>query len=203
MRAIFRAFLVGIALFLFWPFLLIRKHPSKKVDFANNSLIIANHYSNLDPLLIYLLVPFKERKKLYFITNEGVKKNPFTRIFCYLFNCLYVNEENIAHNMAAVREAIDLLKEGQIVVIFPEGVIRPSKNGFFEFNRGFVFMAKRAKSSIYPLYIYPRATPFTFSDIYFCDKVNYEDIKDKDDIVAAIHVQAKIMNKRAEIDSVN
>ena len=136
----------------------------------------------------------KKKKDLYFITNVGVKKNPFTRIFCYAFNCLYVDGDDPFKNLGVLKESISLLKKGKIIAIFPEGVIRPCKNGFLEFNRGFAFLAKKAKSTIYPIYLYPVVFPFKRSQIYIGDPILFETIKEKSDLEISMMVQAIVMD---------
>lgn len=198
MRNLLRQLFVCLFLFLFWPFFLIKKYGKKDVDFLNNSLIIANHYSNLDPFYIYLLV--KNKKRIYFITNEGVKNNFFTRNFTKLFNCLYVSEDNNASNFVALKKAIKVLKEGAVVVIFPEGFIRPVKNGFFDFNEGFVFLARKAKSNIYPLFIYPEPNIFKRTKVYINDCINIENLKDKDDTFIAMYFQSIVIESSFKIE---
>lgn len=192
MRKVLRCLIVGTFLFLFWPLFFYQTHGKKTANFSKNSLIVANHYSNLDPFLIYLFC--KKKKDLYFITNVGVKKNPFTRIFCYAFNCLYVDGDDPFKNLGVLKESISLLKKGKIIVIFPEGVIRPCKNGFLEFNRGFAFLAKKAKSTIYPIYLYPVVFPFKRSQIYIGDPILFETIKEKSDLEISMMVQAIVMD---------
>ncbi len=192
MRKILRFLIIVFFLIFLWPVLIYKRYGENIKEFEGGSVVVANHYSNLDPILIYLVS--KNKKKLYFITYSGVKNHFFTRVFCYAFHCLYVNDKDNTSNYQTLRTAIKLLKEGNIIVIFPEGVIRPCKNGFFEFNRGFIFLSRMSKGSIYPLFIYPEPTPFIKSKICFCRKVVYDEIKEKDDIDAAFFVQCMIID---------
>lgn len=199
MRKILRFLIIGFFLIFLWPILIYKRYGESIKEFEDGSIVVANHYSNLDPILIYLIS--KKKKKLHFITSNDVKNHFFTRMFCYAFNCLYVDDkEDSSLNYQTLRKAIRLLKDGKIIVIFPEGVIRPCKNGFFEFNRGFIFLSRMTKGCIYPLFIYPEATPFIKSKIYFCKKVDYDEIKDKDDIDASIFVQCQIIDASFKLE---
>ncbi len=197
LKRIVRKVFVGLFLFLFWPFFLYRKYGKKDINFADGSTIIANHYSDFDPFFIYLLA--KKRDRLFFITNAGVKKKWITRIFCSLFDCLYVEEDEGFKNVRPIFDAIKKLKEGKVMVIFPEGVIRPTKEGFFEFNKGFVFIARKANSTIYPLYIYPDLLPFKRTKVYVNEPVPFEKIKEKDDLTAAFYLQSIIMDSSFKV----
>ena len=108
MKSILRIIFIPIFYLIFWPFIFFKKYGEKDVDFLDNSLVIANHYSNLDPFLLYLLI--KKKKRIYFVTNAGVKKHFFTRLFCYFFNCLYVEEDNPIKNIPTLKKSINVLK---------------------------------------------------------------------------------------------
>lgn len=198
MKAILRIIFIPIFYFIFWPFIFFKKYGEKDVDFLDNSLVIANHYSNLDPFLLYLLI--KKKKRIYFVTNADVKKHFFTRFFCYFFNCLYVEMDNPIKNIPTIKKSINVLKNGGVIVIFPEGVIRPSRNGFFEFNSGFIYLARKANSKIYPLFIYPEVSIFKRSKIYINNYVDINDLKDKDDIEAAMFLQSIVMDSSFKLE---
>ena len=198
-KRIIRSIFVGLFLFFFWPFFLYRKYGKKDIYFEDGSTIIANHYSDFDPFFIYLLA--RNRNRLFFITNAEVKKKWITRIFCSLFDCLYVEEDEGFKNVRPIFDAIKKLKEGKVMVIFPEGVIRPTKEGFFEFNKGFVFISRKANSTIYPLYIYPDLLPFKRTKIYINEPIPFKTIEKKDDLTAAFYLQSIVMDSSFKVDS--
>lgn len=181
-------------------FLLIKKYGNTKYKLENNTIIVANHYSDYDPFLIYLLYGFKH--KLYFFTSERVKKNFWTRIFCSAFNCLYVSLDP-TQNIKLLKDSIKILKEGGIIVIFPEGVINDRKNGFIMFHESFAFLAKRAGSKILPLYMYPYIRPFKRNIVYIGDVMDEEKIKSLDDVTTISMVaQSRIMDYSCTIDEI-
>lgn len=142
----------------------------------------------------------KNKSHLYFVTNKGVKDKFITRVFCSMFNCIYVDSEldNIATNIKAIKKCLEVLKNGNILVIFPEGVILPQKEVFFEFSRSFVFLARKAKSKIYPLYIYPELRLFKRSIIYINEEVSYTSLTG-DDLVDSIRIESIIMEASSKV----
>lgn len=198
MKKILRYIFILIFLFLLWSFFLYKKYGKKDVKFNNNSIIIANHYSDFDPFFIYLISNKKDR--LFFVTNSAVKNNFITRIFCWLFDCVYVTQDEPFKNIKPIMEIIKKLKQGKVMVIFPEGVIRPSREGFFEFNEGFVTIARKTNSTIYPLYIYPELRLYKKTKIYINEPVPFNKIRNKDDLSAAIHLQSIIMDSAFKIN---
>lgn len=78
-------------------------------------LIVANHQSYLDGLLLGLFLP----KRATFVVNTGVLKNWFFRQFLKLTPHLGVDPSS----PLAIKKVIKKLRAGENVVIFPEGRI--------------------------------------------------------------------------------
>ncbi len=78
-------------------------------------LIVANHQSYLDGLLLGLFLP----KRATFVVNTGVLKNWFFRQFLKLTPHLAVDPTS----PMAIKKVIKKLRAGENVVIFPEGRI--------------------------------------------------------------------------------
>lgn len=77
-------------------------------------IIAANHTSYLDPALVWCILILFLNRKLYFIGMKPLQKHWWNRLLLgrYL-NTLFVN--------GVVNEAVDKLKEGNGIIIFPEG----------------------------------------------------------------------------------
>ena len=170
MKAITRFFLFLIIGAFAWPFLLVEKKGKKDYRLEGNTIIIANHYSDIDPALIYFA--FFGQKKITFVTHVGVKKNCWTHLLTWAFDCLYVDYETI--NVAFFKDSVRLLENGGVLCLFPEGVINPRKYGFFDFSRSYVMLARRAHSKILPLFLYPQEKMFKKSLVYVGDALGEE-----------------------------
>lgn len=199
MRYIVRYLIIFFFYLFLWPFFVIKKIGNLRIKKFYRTIIVANHFSNIDPMLIYMVFGFTN--KLVFITDERVKKNFFTRIFCWCFNCLYVSRD-ANKNIELLKKAKDVLKSGKNIVIFPEGVINPSKNCFFEFSRSFCYLSRMTQGKVLPLYIYPEFKPFKKNYLYIGNFIDYKVIEEcHDDEIAAMKIQAKIMDYKVIVDS--
>ena len=144
-----------IQLSAYWPFLLLFKiffnfevrgiDNLKKAD--GSFLIAANHVSYLDPVSVFIALPFRFRyAPLYYMASDY-----FYRIlFFYRFVGAVRAHEGKDLELSG-RPLINLLARGERVVIFPEGAInrgvkrRP--------RRGISYVAAKSNKLIVPLKI--------------------------------------------------
>lgn len=123
-------------------------------------IIAANHINSLDQFAIaaaikkFLVGNFLKRgKKLYFIGELAIKK----RIYSF-----FLNEETgyLPSTKSGIDRAVELLEEGNIIGIFPEGR-RNSSESTSKGKRGIAFMALPSGVSIIPTACFGPAT-FSF-----------------------------------------
>lgn len=189
MKIVTRYILLGFFIIFTWPFFLYKKYGNTKYKLQNRTIIVSNHYSNFDPFFIYLIYG---RKKIYFVTIADVKKRSITKFIAWLFDCLYVDYAKV--NLQFFKNCIEILNNDGIICIFPEGVINPSKQGFFDFKNSFVYLAKKTNASVLPLYIYPELTLFKKSKIYIGEQITAQKLSQFDNLDAAsTYVQNKIV----------
>jgi len=93
----------------------VEVHGLEHVPEEDQLLIVANHESFLDGLLLGLFIP----KKATFVVHTGVLKKRLFRLFLGLTPHLAVDP----HSPYAMKRVIKRLKAGENVVIFPEGRI--------------------------------------------------------------------------------
>jgi hypothetical protein len=84
-------------------------------------------------------------------------------------------------NSVYFKEGLSLLKNNEILCIFPEGVINPRKYGFMLFKKSYLFFAMKTKSDILPIYIYPEIKPFKKSLIVIGELVTADEYLKKGD----------------------
>jgi 1-acyl-sn-glycerol-3-phosphate acyltransferase len=82
-------------------------------------LIVANHQSFLDPLLVGLAV----RLRLTYLARKTLFKNPIFGGFLRSVRCIPVDQEGVAKD--GLIAVLDALKRGEPVLIFPEGERTP------------------------------------------------------------------------------
>jgi 1-acyl-sn-glycerol-3-phosphate acyltransferase len=79
-------------------------------------LVIANHQSHLDPPLVGVAI---RRRNMAAIARAGLFKVPVLGFWLRSVGCIAIKEDS--GDAGAMRAAIEQLKAGRLVVIFPEG----------------------------------------------------------------------------------
>ena len=105
-------------------------------------LIIANHESLLDGLLLGLYLPFDP----VFVVHTGVTKNFFFRLVLSQVDYLAVDPTS----PMSVKHIIKLIKSGRPVVVFPEGRITVT-GSLMKVYEGPAFVAARTGATILPV----------------------------------------------------
>ena len=109
-------------------------------------ILVANHRSFIDPLVLGGSV---DRRVTYMMHAKYYDK-PSINWFCRMARCIVV--EDPGENLAALRAAIEVLKAGKVVGIFPEGHI--SVDGTLQpLQPGLAFMARRSGAPVVPVWI--------------------------------------------------
>jgi acyl-[acyl-carrier-protein]-phospholipid O-acyltransferase / long-chain-fatty-acid--[acyl-carrier-protein] ligase len=109
---------------------------------APRQLIIANHESFLDGLLLGLFLPIDP----VFVVHTGIANNFWFRIVLALVDYLAVDPTN----PMAMKKVIRLLEAGRPVVIFPEGRITTT-GSLMKVYEGPAFVAAKTNATIYPV----------------------------------------------------
>lgn len=189
MKRFLRFLLSSLFLVFAWPFFIYRCYGNKKLRIQGKTIIISNHYSSLDAYFIYLKFGYA---KIRFVTITSVKKNPVTRFITWLFDCLYIDYE--ATNLDFFKQCIKVLNGGGVICIYPEGAVNPAKYGFFDFQKSFVYFARKTGADILPVYTYPDLRPFKVTKLYIGDIYKPQDYEDyKDLYAAATFFQCKVI----------
>lgn len=113
-------------------------------DFNKPALIIANHQSHIDLLLILMMHP-----KIIVLTNEWVWKNPLIgHIVRYLD--FFPNYSGIELSLEKFEEKV---KEGYSILIYPEGS-RSEDCKIKRFHKGAFFLAEKLNLDILPILLH-------------------------------------------------
>ncbi|MDA3953933.1 MAG: lysophospholipid acyltransferase family protein [Bacteroidales bacterium] len=146
-------------------------------------IIVANHQSQEDVLLIYRLgVPFR------WISKADVFKTPIYGWLMSLKGDIKVQRSNKASIKQMFIDAEKVLRKGSSITIFPEGT--RSKTGYLgNFKEGAFKLAQAAEIPIVPVVIYGTGTKLIYPNGIFkgkhsvivkiLDEISYEEIKDK------------------------
>ena len=122
-------------------------------------LYVANHRSMFDIILTYARVP----NLTGYISKIGVKKVPALRAWMKRLHCLFMDRDDIKQSLMVILEAIDLVKNGTSVFIFPEGTRnreREDTANVLDFKDGSFKVAQKTGCKIIPVAITGSASIF-------------------------------------------
>lgn len=128
-----------------------------KQRIKGGALVVANHTGFFDP--VYMMMSLYYRRQ-HFVATKEFFSNKFNKfLFEKIFLCICVDRESSA--LSTLRAVLSVLKEGEVVSIFPEGHISEQKDGTPDtFKSGVVLMALKSGCPIVPMYIQKRENIF-------------------------------------------
>ena len=128
--------------FCFW--LGYRARGQERLDEAGGGLVLGNHQSFIDPLLIGLQL----HRPISFVARDSLFKIPV--IGWILRNTYVMPISRESASSASLRETIRRMQHGFLVGVFPEGT-RTETGEVGPFKPGFVALIRRAKLPVYPV----------------------------------------------------
>ncbi len=119
-----------------------------------NCILIGNHTSAWDPLTIAL---FYSHNEVHFMAKESLFKNAFLKLILDNLHAFPVRRGET--DMGAMRMCMQVLREGHVLGIFPEG--HRQKDGRVKHvETGIAVMALKTEVPIIPVFICGRYRPF-------------------------------------------
>lgn len=140
---LFRRFMIALGRLLFG----FTVTGAEKVPVGVPLVVVANHRSYADPVLVSMAVP----RKVLWMAKKELFVFPFEKMFFFI-GAFPVDREK--GGRAALRAALGLLKEGRTLGIFPEGTRR---KGYYDPEHtpksGAGMLAARAGAPILPVFV--------------------------------------------------
>jgi 1-acyl-sn-glycerol-3-phosphate acyltransferase len=113
-----------------------------------NVLYVSNHQSNFDiPLILGYLPKLKG-----FIAKVELEKLPIVSSWMKRLGCIFLDRSNIRKSLLMLKEGIEKLKNGETLVVFPEGT-RSKGTSMGEFKKGSLKLALKSGVPIVPVTI--------------------------------------------------
>jgi len=141
---------------LFVPLYKYRAWGVRRIPATGPLLIVSNHQSYYDPILVGLGA---HRRQFYALANAELFKVPGLSSLIRSLNAIPL--ERGTGDTRAMRRGVDTLKDGQALLIFPEGGRTPDGQTL-RFEPGTALILRRAKPTVLPVAIegafetYPR-----------------------------------------------
>lgn len=147
-----------------WPFIMLF-YPMKFIGKENipegGALVCANHSSAVDPF--FLAFALGRNRQIRAMAKESLLNMFFIGKILKLVGTFGVRRG--ASDIHAVKYALDELKKGEYVVLFPEGTrVKSREEG--EPKTGAAMLACRTGVNVLPVYIPMRKKPFRINRVY-------------------------------------
>jgi 1-acyl-sn-glycerol-3-phosphate acyltransferase len=134
-------FLAAAGMTLGWS---LRTEGRQNIPASGPALLIANHQSFLDPLLIGL----GTRRHLRYLARKTLFKHPLLAWLIRMLNAVPIDHEGVGKE--GLRTILGQLDLGQAVVVFPEGE-RTSDGRMQALRPGIHLLIKRTQAPIIPI----------------------------------------------------
>ncbi len=120
----------------------------EKIPMDTAVLYVGNHQSNFDIPLMLTQLP----KSKGFIAKIETLKMPFVSDWMKYMRCVFMDRNDIRQQVKGISEGIGYLKEGQSIVLFPEGT-RSESGALGDFKPGGLKLATKSGVPIVPVTI--------------------------------------------------
>ncbi len=150
---------------LIWIFMRIL-HPWKAVGVENipedGAVICGNHTTAGDPL--YVVCAMGAKRQTHVMAKAEIMKWPVVGFILKKAGIIGVNRGK--SDMAAVKECLRVLRNGERLLMFPEGT-RVREGEVSEAQTGAAMLATRTGSALVPVYIQPKKRRFRKTTVVF------------------------------------
>lgn len=119
-------------------------------------LYIGNHRGFFDVLTLYTLFP----NMTAFIAKKSFKKVPLLSWWMVLLHNLFLDRNDIKQGLKVILTAIDYVKGGMSVCIFPEGTRNRTEEDMLAFHEGSFKVADKTSCPIIPVTMYNMSAVF-------------------------------------------
>ena len=126
----------------------IRVEGKERVPAQGGALLVANHVSFADPLLLGYCTP----RIVRFLMWRPYFELPVLRYFFQTLHAIPIGIDSPKSTMRALQEAREALREGHLVAIFPEGGVSDTGD-IGSFERGFERVRQGTGAAIIPMHI--------------------------------------------------
>lgn len=113
-------------------------------------LYVCNHRSYFDIILGYSIMPGLTG----YISKDDLEKVPLLNIWMRRLYCLFLNRTDMKQGLKTILKAIEYIKQGVSICIFPEGTRNRGEEGsLLEFKEGSFKIAEKTGCPVVPIAI--------------------------------------------------
>ena len=162
-----------LAAFLFHTFVPVRYHHIERAQLDAPFIVIGNHLSLLDPVIVAAAV---KRYEIAFMAKKELSGNGLFKRFLLSIHTIFVSRHN--SDMEAMRTSMRALRSGEVLGIFPEGT-RYHKGLMEEQEAGAAMIALRSGVPLIPMYISRKLALFRPVDCVVGEPIPMDDLREK------------------------
>lgn len=155
---------------IFYPCRLI--NPEKLEAMDAPYLLIANHQSMMDPVL--LAIHLKRYEIRFMGKRELTRCAPLAWIVRKLHMIPVSRHQS---DIAALRASLDTLRAGNVLGVFPEGTRFRDGEPLAHIESGFLVLALRSQVPILPVYVHGVPRPFRRVSLLVGDPISFETLR--------------------------
>ncbi|MBU5293210.1 1-acyl-sn-glycerol-3-phosphate acyltransferase [Anaerosalibacter bizertensis] len=143
-------------------------------------ILCSNHISDLDPLILGLAIP----RNIRFMAKKELFENKFLGGLVNALGAFPVDRK--AADLSAIRNSLNVLKNDEVLGIFPEGT-RVTEENIENAKPGIALISIKAKAPVIPIYIESKYKVFSkikinigepiYFNEYYGKKLKTEDYK--------------------------
>lgn len=112
-------------------------------------LYVGNHRSYFDILMTYVRVP----RPTGYIAKKEMLRYPLLVNWMKNLHCLFLDRDDVKEGMKTILAAIDKMKSGISICVFPEGTRNRVEDTFLPFHAGSLKMAEKSGCPVVPMAI--------------------------------------------------
>lgn len=109
-------------------------------------ILCSNHISNLDPILWIIVM----KRRIHYMAKKELFKNKFLGWFLPKVDVFPIDRDSL--DVKSIKHAIKVVKEGDVLGIFPEGTRSPDGQPH-QAKSGVAYIARSAKCNVVPVAI--------------------------------------------------
>ncbi|RKQ34601.1 lysophospholipid acyltransferase family protein [Oceanobacillus halophilus] len=157
-------------------------------------LYVSNHQGNMDIPILYSTAP----QTMAFVAKKEMEKIPLLGYWMKERGCVFIDRDNARSSLKAINQAIQGLKSGNSIAIFPEGT-RSKGPDMGDFKSGSLRIAMKSGVKVIPVTLKDsyqliemkgKNTPAKVS-VHYSAPIDSRDFKDTNHLATAVLTEIK------------
>lgn len=153
---------------IFYPY---KRHDAVAKYDDRPYILLCNHFRMID--VIYPCAAMK--KPVHFMAKSELWRDGFFKWFCNKCRCIPVSRDGSGTDVKAIMQAMKYIKNGENIVIFPEGTRNKDDVDMLPFKGGFAAIAIKTQTPIIPIVQSGKARLFKRSHVFYGAPVEFSE----------------------------